>query len=79
MIHDFADDNKLLAAGTNCPIPDCRALVVTYRPANEEPGIRSDLWIFICPRCGLEFVTPQEDLLFQSAEKSWFSSEIYSA
>ncbi len=74
MTNDF-DDNELLAAGTNCPIPDCGALVLAYRPANLDTEIPCDLWIFTCPRCGFEFARPEEDLLFQSVQKGWLLAE----
>ena len=70
---------ELLAAAASCPTEDCGAISLTYHLA-EIAGPRSDdLWEFTCPRCGLEFLTPGDDLLFQSIREEWLRAGIHSA
>ena len=81
----MADDGEqredVIAAGTSCPILDCRALMLAYRSIgnggrdNTEPWE----WEFACPRCGVEFTVAECDLLFQSVPKDWFLGEIHAA
>jgi hypothetical protein len=64
------DQRDDIAAGSSCPKPDCGAMAVAYRSA-DDAGRDSKLWKFICPRCGIDFTVPEAELIFQSAPKGW--------
>jgi len=68
----------LLAAGTTCPLTDCGALIVAYRPAIRTEPVPNSLWEFTCPRCGVEF-TRKDDLLFHSIPEHWLLAGIHSS
>ena len=72
-------DTELLAAATSCPMPDCGELALTYRSAEDDKRQRREMWEFTCPRCGLEFLVMEEDLLFRSARREWFWASTCSA
>jgi len=71
-------DAHLLAAGSSCPMPECGALALAYRPAKED-SVAAGLWEFTCPRCGFEFAAFEEDLLFRSVQEEWLRAGIHSA
>jgi hypothetical protein len=75
---DLNLEDELLAAGTTCPLPDCDALIVAYRPAIGTEPVPNSLWEFRCPRCGVEF-TRNDDLLFQSIPEQWLLAGIHSS
>ena len=60
-----------LAAGSTCPTPDCREINFAYHWAGGEKDPRRELWEFTCSRCGLEYATFDEDLLFHSVRREW--------
>lgn len=63
MTYDVAEDDELIAASVLCRNEDCGSLVISYQTAGER---RSDLWDFVCSRCGLAFSVPEGELVFQS-------------
>ena len=79
MSHPSYEDGNTLAAATSCPMPDCGELSLAYHPAEVDSGRRQEIWEFTCPRCGVEFLALEGDLLFRSARKEWFWAGIYSA
>jgi hypothetical protein len=75
---DERDD--VVAAGSICPIPDCGALVVAYRPPDRTGRDHaSPWWEFTCPRCGTDFIAPEDELMFQSVPKEWLLASVQAA
>jgi hypothetical protein len=79
MKDDWNEASDLLAAGTSCPMPDCGALTIAYRPTDRDLRTICEPWEFTCPRCGAEFTAHERDLLFQSVREEWLRSGIHSA
>lgn len=79
MTEDWDQESDLVAAGTNCPMPDCGALTLTYRPKCWDAQTADEPWEFKCPRCGVEFMAFENDLLFRSIRREWLRAGIYSA
>jgi hypothetical protein len=78
MLDGWERRDDILAAASNCPTPDCGALVVEYRAAGSvRPGHPEDWW-FTCSRCGTEFIMPRGDFIFQSIPKQWLSASVHS-
>jgi hypothetical protein len=76
MKNDWSDDVDVLAAGAVCPMPSCAEVTFAYhsgQPVMEEPIE------FTCPRCGLQFRTFDEDLLFHSVRREWLWAGNHSA
>jgi hypothetical protein len=71
--------SDLLAAGTSCPMPDCGALSVTYRPECWDAQSAPEPFEFTCPRCGVEFIAFSDELLFRAVRIEWLQAGIYSA
>ena len=70
--------DDIIAVASNCPAPDCSALVIEYRAAGTvRPGHPED-WSFTCSRCGTEFIVPRGDFIFQSVPKQWLSAYVCS-
>lgn len=69
MSRDWDERDDEVAAGANCPTPDCGALVRD----DAEP------WEFTCPRCGIDFAVPEADLIFQSVPKDWLLTKVHAA
>ena len=61
--YDVEEDDELTAACALCRNEDRLSLVISYRTAGERG---SDLWDFLCLRCGLAFSVPEGELVFQS-------------
>jgi hypothetical protein len=61
--YDVEEDDELTAVCALCTNEDCGSLVVLYRTAGAPS---SDLWDFVCSRCGLAFSVPEGELVFQS-------------
>jgi hypothetical protein len=82
MLQNWGRKEPVLAAGASCPIPGCASLAITYTlAAGTGHGSRrlgSDC-VFICPRCGFEFVTIQDELLFHSVPTSWLLAGVSQA
>ncbi len=71
MSHDWEDCDGELAAAAICPMPDCGALAVAYHPTQSFGGQDAEPWEFKCPRCGIEFSVPEDELVVQSLPKGW--------
>jgi hypothetical protein len=62
-----------LAAGAICPISGCDGISISFREArvrNSEP------WEFKCPRCGVDFLCSEDQVIFQSVPKEWLQAGI---
>lgn len=79
MTEEWNEDNEVLAAGTSCPMAGCGELTVTFRTADKNESNPQEGWEFTCPRCGVEFLALEEDLLFRSIPKEWLWAGIHSA
>jgi len=79
MAHDWKEPENEEAAGANCPMPDCGALVLTYRSRDHRRGDKGGLWEFTCPRCGMNFAFADEELIFHSVPKSWLLAAVHAA
>lgn len=81
MLQNWGRKVPVLAAGASCPMPGCGALAIAYTLAagtdyGHAPGRDC---LFICPRCGYEFATIPNELLFHSVPTSWLLSGIAQA
>ena len=76
MLHDLGEFDDVVAAGAICPMPDCAALTLAYRSADDAGYGDAGPWEFICPRCGFEFTAPEGDLIFQSVPKDWLLAKV---
>jgi len=56
------EEAEVIAVCALCPNEECGALVIGHRWAEE---CNSDVWDFICSRCGVEFSKREEELIFQ--------------
>jgi hypothetical protein len=80
MLDDWDEPNELVAAGSICPIPDCGALVVSYRPIGSTEHDNAKSWCeFACKRCGTEFTVPEDEVIFQSVPKEWLLARVQAA
>ena len=80
MLREWKEEVDLRGFGAACPMPGCGALVITYEASdslNEVAcgGNRE----FICPECGVEFMAPKGDLLFQAVPRQWLFSKVCNA
>ena len=48
---------------------DRGALVLAYRPPDRRGRDDAEPWEFACGRCGVEFVVPEDELVFRSVPK----------
>ena len=71
MPHEWEELDDEVAAGSSRPMPDCGTLAVAYGSKDGVGRNRSESWEFTCPRCGIEFVVPEDELVFQSVPKDW--------
>jgi hypothetical protein len=70
MLDDWDECDEVVAAGSICPIPDCGALVVSYRPPKCAVPDNARPWCeFRCLHCGIDFSVPEDELIFQSLPK----------
>ena len=80
MLDNWDEPNEVVAAGSICPIPDCGALVVSYRPidrtGHDNAKSRCE---FSCTRCGTDFTVLEDELLFQSVPKDWLLARVQAA
>ena len=60
---DVEDNDELNAACSLCLNEACGSLVISYRTEQERS---SDVWDFVCSRCGLAFSVPEGELVFHS-------------
>ena len=80
MLREWKEEVEIRAFGAICPMPGCESLVITYEPAdslNEVAG--GGTREFICPECGIEFVAPKGDLLFQAVPREWLFAKVCNA
>ena len=76
MPDDWDEPDNEVAAGSSCPVPECGALVVAYRPPDQD---HAEMWEFICPRCGIDFTVPEDELIFRSVPKDWLLARVHAA
>ena len=80
MLDDRDEHDEVVAAGSICPVPDCGALVVSYRPLDRAGRDNAKSWCeFACGRCGTEFTVPEDELIFQSVPKEWLLARVQAA
>ena len=79
MPDDWEEHDDVVAVGSSCPIPDCGALVVAYRPPDRTGRDNAEPWAFTCPRCGIDFTVPEDELIFQSVPKEWLLARFHAA
>ena len=80
MLGDWDERDEVVAAGSICPVPDCGALVVSFRPPDCAGRDDAKSWCeFACARCGTEFTVPQDELIFQSVPKEWLLARVQAA
>jgi hypothetical protein len=58
---------------------DCGALVLAYKPADHSGRNRAEPLEFTCPRCGIDFTVPEDELIFQSVPKDWLLARVRAA
>jgi len=71
MSHDWEESDDAVVAGATCPMSDCGALVLAYRPPDRRLRDKAAPWEFTCPRCETDFAVPEDELIFQSVPKDW--------
>ena len=76
---DDWDEHDDIAAGSSCPMPNCGELAVAYRSTDGVERDRSEPWEFTCPRCGIDFTVPKDELIFQSVPKKWLLARVQAA
>jgi hypothetical protein len=54
--------------------PTAGALVVAFRTTYVVRRDHIEPWKFVCGRCGIEFVVPENELVFQS--KDWLLAKV---
>jgi hypothetical protein len=80
MLDDWNERDEVVAAGSICPVPDCGALAVSYRPPDRTGRDNDKSWCeFTCPRCGIDFTVPKDELIFQLVPKVWLLARIQAA
>jgi hypothetical protein len=80
MLDVWDERDKVVAAGSICPVPDCGGLVVSYRPTNRTGVDNAKSWCeFTCPHCGIEFSVPEDELILQSVPKEWLLARVQAA
>ena len=76
MLDDWDERDDVVAAGSICPVPDCGALVVSYRPPKRAGSDNARSWCeFTCFHCLIDFSVPEDELIFQSVPKRWLWGE----
>ena len=76
---DDWDEHDDIAAGSSCPMADCGELAVAYRSTDGVERDDSEPWEFTCPRCGIDFTVPEDELIFQSVPKNWLLAKVQAA
>ena len=80
MLDDWDERDEVFAAGWICPVPDCSALVISYRPLDRTGRVNAESWCgFTCSRCGIDFTVPEDELIFQSVPKEWLLARVQAA
>lgn len=77
MLDGWDERDGVVAAGSICPVPDCGALVVSYRPPERKGPHNARSWCeFTCLHCGIDFSVPEDELIFQSVPKEWLFARV---
>jgi hypothetical protein len=80
MVDDWDERDEVVGAGSICPVPDCGALVISYRPPDRKGRINAKSWCeFTCSCCGIDFTVPEDELIFQSVPKVWLLARVQAA
>jgi hypothetical protein len=79
MADDWDEHDEVVAAGSSCPVRDCGALVVACRPSDRTGRDHAEPWGFNCPRCGIDFTVPEDELIFHSVPKDWLLGRVHAA
>ena len=80
MLDDWDERDDVVAAGSICPVPDCGALVVSYKPPERTGPDNARSWReFTCLHCGIDFSVPEDELIFQSVPKEWLLARVQAA
>ena len=80
MLDEWDERDEVVAAGSICPVADCGALVICYRPSDRTGRDNPKSWCeFTCPRCGIDFTVPEDELIFQSVPKEWLLARVQAA
>jgi hypothetical protein len=80
MLDDWDEGNAVEAAGSICPVADCPALVVSYKPPDGTGHDNAKSWCeFACTHCGTDFTVPEDELIFQSVPKQWPLARVQAA
>ena len=80
MLDNWDERDDVVAAGSICPVPDCGALVVSYRPPERTGRDNAGSWCeFTCPHCDIDFSIPEDELIFQSVPKEWLLARVQAA
>jgi hypothetical protein len=78
MEDDWYKHDNDVASASDCPIPECGALAVAFTPPDTKRD-SAGLWEFTCPRCGSDFITSEDQLIFQSVPKKWLLARVEAA
>jgi hypothetical protein len=80
MLDGLDECDEVVAAASICPVPDCGALVISYRPPDRAGRNNSKSWCeFTCSRCGIDFTVREDELIFQSVPKLWLLARVQAA
>ena len=79
MQHVWEERDDEVASGVICPMPDCGALAVAYRPPDRMGRDNVGPWEFTCPRCDIDFTVAEDELIFQSVPKGWLLAKVHAA
>jgi len=80
MQDDWDTRGEVVAAGSICPIPDCGALVISWRSPDRTGRDNARSWCeFTCPRCRIDFTVPEDELIFQLVPKEWLLARVQTA
>lgn len=79
MPYDWEEHDDEVAAGAICPERDCGALAFAYRSTDLVGRDDAEPWEFTCPRCGMEFTVPEDELSLQSVPKDWLLAKVHAA
>lgn len=80
MLGDWDEREEVVAAGSICPVPDCGALVISYRPPDRTGRLNAKSWCeFRCSRCGIDFSVAEDELIFQSVPREWLVARVQAA
>jgi hypothetical protein len=80
VLDNWDERDEVVAAGSICPVADCGALVISYRPPYRAGHDNAKSWCeFACTRCGTDFTVPEDELIFQSVPKEWLLARVQAA